>query len=109
MPKLYIRADGTCYTKVKVTLNPHTGLKGVRTFEIDHRGKQWLADRGVTRREQEFEHHLFSTMKHLGYIDSRQGKSEPTIVIRSLRWVRTRSNMRPTRCRATSLNASVGP
>ena len=33
----------------------------------------------------------------------------PTIITRSLRAASTWSNSRPTSCRATSLNASVGP
>lgn len=55
-----------------------------RTFEIDHRGKRWLAEREVKRFEQEFDHRLFSAMMDMGYAYSSGSKPETRIITRQL-------------------------
>lgn len=82
MAKLSIRSDGTCYTRAAVSIN---GSKQPRTFEIDPKGKKWLAERGICRDEQEIPRKYVSYLFDLGWIyTAGKRPATPKVTIRKI-------------------------
>ncbi len=82
MPKLSIRSDGTCYTRAAVLID---GSRQPRTFEIDYKGKKWLAEQGISRDEQEIPRAYFNYLWDLGWIYTNgKGPRTPKVIIRKL-------------------------